>query len=365
MYQLVVEAKAYGYERWMYILGISGDNIAYVTQASDSITVASKNFSIQGAISGENFRHTEEVLYIDLNPSHLSRFFNLTSEECRWQVNVTFSLKDSYFASLQRFVRSLTPDIIHRLLPCDFPPFSPVSLVESYEVLNLQTCSEDQRNALATIAACPVGSPPVLVTGPFGTGKTRILALAAHYFLQCSTREQSKTCILVCTQQHVSADAFLDCLVNLVISIPDTAYVVRLTNRPKGKQPYKQGTTGSVFQKHLRSLDELESDFQRKPPTNKCPYLIVTTCQAAHSLKNRLPRNFYFTHILLDEVAQMREAEAVAPLCLASNTTKIVFAGDKMQVYTCTCMKHNILIMVCSSMYSYSLYACILVSHEF
>ena len=213
-----------------------------------------------------------------------------------------------------------------------FPPFSPVPLEQSYEALKLKTCSEDQRNALATIAACPIGSPPVLVTGPFGTGKTRILALAAHYFLQCSTRVQSKTCILVCTQQHVSADAFLDCLMNLVISIPDTAYVVRLTNRPRGKQPYKQGTAGSVFQRHLRSYDELESDFHHKPPTNKRPYLIVTTCQAAHSLRNRLLRNFYFSHILLDEVAQMREAEAVAPLCLANDTTKIVLAGDKMQV---------------------------------
>ena len=249
--------EVYGYERRMYILGISGDNIAYVTQASDSVTVTSKDVSIQGTISGENFRHTDEVLYVDLNPLALSRLFNLTSKECSWQVNVTFSLKDSYFASLQRFVRSLAPDIINRLLPSDFPLFTPASLVKSYEALNLQTCSEDQRNALATIVACPIGSPPVLVTGPFGTGKTRILALAAHYFLQCSTREQSETCILVCTQQHVSADAFLDCLMNLMISIPDTAHVVRLTNRPKSKQQYKQGTAGSVFLRHLRSYDEL------------------------------------------------------------------------------------------------------------
>ena len=325
----MVEEKVYGYERRMYISGISGDNIAYVTQASDSVTVTSQNVSIQGTI----FRHTDEVLYVDLNPLALSRLLNLTSKECSWQVNVTFSLKDSYFASLQRFVRSLAPDIINRLLPSDFPPFTPASLMESYEALNLQICSDDQRNALATIVACPIGSPPVLVTGPFGTGKTRILALAAHYFLQCSTSEQSKTCILVCTQQHVSADAFLDCLMNLMISIPDTAYVVRLTNRSKSKHQYKQGTAGSVFLRHLRSYDELESDFQHKPPTNKRPYLIVTTCQTAHSLKNRLPGNF-FSHILLDEVAQMREAEAVAPLCLANTTTKIILAGDKMQVCT-------------------------------
>ena len=247
---------------------------------------------------------------------------------------MSFCLKNSYFESLQRFVRSLTQVIINRLLPSHFLPFSPVE--EGYDALNLQTCSEDQRSALATIVACPAHSPPILVTGPFGTGKTRILALAAHYFLQCSTRVEDKTCILVCTQQHVSADAFLGCLMSLVISIPDTAYVARVTNRminPATKR-HQRGNAVSVFQRHQRSLDDFESDYYQNPPTNKRPYLIVTTCQAAHGLRRRLPREFYFTHILLDEVAQMREAEAVAPLCLANSTTKIVLAGDKQQVCT-------------------------------
>ena len=314
----------------MYLLGISGDNIAYVTQASDSFTMASKKGCIQGKISSENFRHTEEVLYIDVNESDLQCF--KSSKECRWQVDVSFCLKNSYFESLQRFVCSLTQVIINRLLPSHFLPFSPVE--EGYDALNLQTCSEDQRSALAVIVACPAHSPPILVTGPFGTGKTRILALAAHYFLQCSTRVEDKTCILVCTQQHVSADAFLDCLMSLVISIPDTAYVARVKYKYSATKGHQRGNTGSAFQRHQRSLDDFVSDYKQKPPTKKRPYLIVTTCQAAHGLRRRLPREFYFTHILLDEVAQMREAEAVAPLCLANSTTKIVLAGDKQQVCT-------------------------------
>jgi len=39
-----------------------------------------------------------------------------------------------------------------------------------------------------------------------------------------------------------------------------------------------------------------------------------------------------FTHILIDEGAQSREPEAVAPLSLADKHTKIVIAGDHMQV---------------------------------
>ena len=112
-------------------------------------------------------------------------------------------------------------------------------------------------------------------------------------------------------------------------------------------------------------MSYIQSDFQHRPPTNKRPYLIVTTCQAAHSLKNRLPGNF-FSHILLDEVAQMREAEAVAPLCLANTTTKIVLAGDKMQVFLST--GHGLNMHWSSSTYSlvYLItYACILENHEF
>ncbi len=40
----------------------------------------------------------------------------------------------------------------------------------------------------------------------------------------------------------------------------------------------------------------------------------------------------FFTHILLDEGAQAREPEAVAPLSLATKDTKIVIAGDPQQV---------------------------------
>ena len=39
-----------------------------------------------------------------------------------------------------------------------------------------------------------------------------------------------------------------------------------------------------------------------------------------------------FTHILLDEAAQAMECEAILPLALASPNTRIVLAGDHMQL---------------------------------
>lgn len=39
-----------------------------------------------------------------------------------------------------------------------------------------------------------------------------------------------------------------------------------------------------------------------------------------------------FSHILLDEAAQAMECETIMPFALASKTTRIVLAGDHMQV---------------------------------
>ena len=314
----------------MYLLGISGDNIAYVTQASDSFVMWLKNGrEIQGEISSENFAHIEEVLYLDVDEAKL-QYLNITKvREYEGQVDVKFNLKDRYFISLHRFVESLSRDIIGCLLPSKFPPFRPDPLENCYDALRLQECSDDQRKALASIVASPVGGPPVLVTGPFGTGKTRILAIAAHYFLQHRTRQTS---ILVCTQQHVSADAFLTCVKSLLISISGKAVVARVTNRPQFQAGKKGGSTYSAGQRCTYSTEEFVLEFTRKPPTQERPYLVITTCQTAHSLKRWLPREFFFSHILV-EVAQMREAEAIAPLCLANRETKIVLAGDKQQVH--------------------------------
>lgn len=40
----------------------------------------------------------------------------------------------------------------------------------------------------------------------------------------------------------------------------------------------------------------------------------------------------HFTHMLLDEAAQTIETEAIMPLALANENTRIVLAGDPMQV---------------------------------
>lgn len=59
--------------------------------------------------------------------------------------------------------------------------------------------------------------------------------------------------------------------------------------------------------------------------------VIVTATMAVNFQNLKLPEG-YFTHILIDEASQMLECEALIALCLSGPNTKIVLAGDHMQM---------------------------------
>lgn len=59
--------------------------------------------------------------------------------------------------------------------------------------------------------------------------------------------------------------------------------------------------------------------------------IITTTTMARHFLDLKLPEGF-FSHILIDEASQMLESEALMALGLADKHTRVVLAGDHMQM---------------------------------
>ena len=79
-----------------------------------------------------------------------------------------------------------------------------------------------------------------------------------------------------------------------------------------------------------RTVAQFQSYIDKSSYRNRSNFLIVTPCLTALHLAKFIPRGF-FTHILLDEGAQTREPEAVAPLSMAGRNTKIVIAGDQNQ----------------------------------
>ena len=77
--------------------------------------------------------------------------------------------------------------------------------------------------------------------------------------------------------------------------------------------------------------------------------MIIATCSSTINLLNkRVFSRGYFTHIYIDEGAQMREPEAVAPLGFATEDTVLVIAGDQHQVCVCVCVRACVRACACA-----------------
>ena len=233
-------------------------------------------------------------------------------------VPVCFILKHSYFQNLHRSLDRVSSKTIERLIPDELDarqrmlPFT--SMPES-ECLLLD--KEYQLLALKKIMACD-SSVPFLVTGPFGTGKTRLLATAAVNFLK--KRRNRKNRVLICTSHLHSADAYVDDYFGPMLAdhcIPQNIRPIRLV----GNDYNYDGDFCHLFTRPSER-DKIEKS-----------HLVITTFLTAPQLIRLGVKPF--THILIDEGAQTREPEAIAPLGLADDNTKIVIAGDHLQVQYC------------------------------
>ena len=307
-----------------YLTGLDGDQISYATQASRIVTINYAQSTIQADILPRNYSHTEDRLYIGIS-DRKNQDLDLRKFHQGCTVLVKFELKYEYFDRLRDSVARVPLKVVSRIVPDGFPSTFNLSLNEPLDLtpfehdLSLSLCSRDQLDALKAmpISSCSKGEPPFLLTGPFGSGKTRLLALAAHI----SFRSLNSMHLLVCVQQHVSAGAFLSCF-NDLSSAKDVFVVQVVTENKFFDQP---------FCATIRLLQEMANKL-----ANKKKVMIIATCSSTINLlyKRVFPRG-YFTHIYIDEGAQMREPEAVAPLGFATEDTVLVLAGDQHQVCVC------------------------------
>ena len=174
-----------------------------------------------------------------------------------------------------------------------------------------------QMHALRKIINSNPSKAPVLCVGSFGTGKTRVLARAAYQIL--FNDKQAK--VLICAHHQASADSFVQ---NYFGRMIDSGWhcwrLIRLY--PKN---YSNRVQKLEFQEYYMTIGML------RKLNKKSIRLVVTTFSTSLHLLEYLGQN-HFTHILLDEGAQTREPETIAPLCLANKNTKIVIVGDHKQV---------------------------------
>ena len=331
--------------RYGHLEGIDADRVAYATQSSEAAFIIGEDGSeVKMDIMRENFNHSDEHLYVGFTrgeiPNLTKLFPGLPNSKVTYsRIKVEFEVKHSYFNSLIRSVSGINNDVINRLLPkCDnFLPRSSANFqyTDHMRPLISQLDPDDQLNALKTIAMYPSKSPPILINGSFGTGKSRVLAIATYFIVE-NARGSEPVRILVCAHHHASADNFVDAYFSDMIEkhLWKIKHFFRFTVRDENPSNEK-------LKKYFLSFDQLKRLCGTRMYDGNM--VIASTLLSAFRLRQLFPPGF-FTHILLDEGAQCREAEAIAPLSLASKNTQIVIAGDSNQVCLLILSIHSLFI---------------------
>ena len=321
-----------------YIKGMNQDNIACATQASEALFVVSKQEENNDFLEMRmeilrNYEHFDDHLYVAFNCKDEKLLSKICSQPVSERevslsnVSIEFEVKHSFFNNLIKAVNEIQPRIIERLFPTldNFQIIA--SYVEGYEkqflpprTLSNAKLDDKQFHGLFKILTSDTRSPPILINGAFGTGKTRLIAVAAYCLIKQGITQKKPARILVCAHHQGTADNLVEKYFGPMLN-SSIFKLLRLTSR-------NYRINSEKFSGFYKDSFYAMQSYSKQIP----PYIIVaTTFLTAPSLKRIFGNNF-FSHILMDEGSQSREPEAIGPLSLASPDTKIVIAGDPQQV---------------------------------
>ena len=249
-------------------------------------------------------------------------------------VDVNFILKHSYFTSLRKALCLLPPYMVDKLVP-DEKTLKTKRMIETaadvdYPVLDQFDLDSDYQEQACHRVLQSSTAAPFLITGPFGAGKTRLLATVALRVLL----HNPKRFILIATHHIRTADQYIK-----------TYYVpfLKVDFKMKGRLKFvrvvgKDAFCDSEICEYTQTVNSMNS-----ATVDKCN-LIVTTFGIMLQLQQVLNSHNrqFFTHIFIDEGAQAREPETLGAFSHAGPDTKIVIAGDHKQVIyktdVCDCM---------------------------
>ena len=299
------------------------DQCEYALQAATEGKIYLSRSSSTGYIGGmDTDKDGQPVLYLALT----NFLQELNTSRRISKVKVEFLLKHSYFQNLHRAVNWLPDEGVRKLLPKvnDLEVYVKQSKCKKPQMENFVLDYEYQFDALCKIlSATP--KAPFIVSGPFGTGKTKLLATAALMFLLGEGRPTPGTRprILLAAHHLQTADSYLDMYFGPAKKNNKRMKGVRLV-RLVVNDKYQYRGQYERFVKVAR---------WEKDNLGEC-HLIITTLLTTLQLKwhCKTLKPGFFTHILVDEAAQAREPELTAVLSLADEHTKVVLGGDHLQV---------------------------------
>ena len=316
---------------------IDGDKVSYAKQASEGKAIIKIQKPRGGTIELNVDMvgpESSERIHLGMDASQESKLVEIYKHTDKngqtfRDVEVVFILKYSYFDRLHVAVDQISNEMICRLFPETENDFSNQDCCNEYVSTHMLDCVSDyvdldqpyfknkpQLYALKTVLKANPSKAPVLIAGSFGTGKTRLIARAAYQILHNDKNAK----VLICAHHQKSVDLLLDSYFGKMFDAGwRCGKIVRLI---PNKYYRIKNPEYSMFYKTRASINNIPKHELR---------LVLTTFSSCPSLLGYLERK-HFTHILLDEGAQTREPEAIIPLGLATNDTKIIIAGDHKQV---------------------------------
>ncbi|KAK9973867.1 hypothetical protein ABG768_024568 [Culter alburnus] len=261
---------------------------------------------------------TEKQVHLQLS-KHCCTDLNLKNEE-QCEMEVQFQINRLWFCEMHKAIDDLSD--LDKVLP-DLKN-SNICISSQSDNNELNEKQQAAMNFVLGVTDNRSSIPPLLIYGPFGTGKTRTLAKMARALVQ-----QPQNKILICTHTNSSADLYIRGHFHEYVTTEGNREAKPL--RIKAMESNLRSTDPITLQYCHLSKGGNQFEFPDKSVLDSTRIIITTTALARFFNDMNLPEN-YFSHILIDEASQMLECEALMALGLAGKNTRVVLAGDHMQM---------------------------------
>ena len=229
-----------------------------------------------------------------------------------FKASVHFEVGHQYYRRLHEGIDNVTDLTLAKLIPNNPARLSlsrfPTVHVTKQDVRKYSLDWQYQLKALNQMFSCSP-SVPYLLLGPFGTGKSYLLATAV-----AKLTETGGNRALVCTHLNRGADGLYK----------------SLQEKVKGIERHVARVVGSAESSRLQNASVIQ--YPDAETVTKFTVL-VTTFGVALNLVDLVENGYLdFSHILIDEGAQCPEPEVLGALVLASRQTRVIIVGDNKQV---------------------------------
>ncbi|KAG8756229.1 hypothetical protein FRC12_010636 [Ceratobasidium sp. 428] len=182
----------------------------------------------------------------------------------------------------------------------------------------LLNTNNEQLQAVRCVTELRSGSPPFVIFGPPGTGKTVTVVECISQLLDTPSVR-----ILACAPSNSASDLIAQRLIDTRALGTNELFRLNAIWRSRNELPEElQGY--SRYSRHFEVPDLEELNSYR---------VIVATCSSAALLYGHGVDPGHFTHIFIDEAGQASEPEVMIPvLPLVNSSTNVVLSGDPKQL---------------------------------